>query len=149
MLWLSTLWLQYCWILWATGTAARHWTGLLKQLTGQKQGSWPIRPFLCDYYIISTCYESNNVSGMTYYNICYYYICYHIITCYYSEAEVRRSFLLPRQSPRSQHKGATGRVWTGDQRHPVLCHCQLGQDISSNNGPLLYWIMLITDLLLQ
>ena len=40
--------------------------------------------------------------------------------------------LLPRlfgTNPRSHHKGATGRVRTGDQRLPVLCHCQLGQDI--------------------
>ena len=38
--------------------------------------------------------------------------------------------LLPRlfgTSPRSHHKGATGRVRTGNQRLPVLCHCQLGQ----------------------
>ena len=27
------------------------------------------------------------------------------------------------------HKGATGRVRTGDQWYPALCHCQLGQDI--------------------
>ena len=33
------------------------------------------------------------------------------------------------QHPRSHHKGATGRVRTGNQRYPVLCHCQLGQDI--------------------
>ena len=41
--------------------------------------------------------------------------------------------LLPRRfmtNPRSHHKGATGRVRTGDQRIPVLCHCQLGKDIS-------------------
>ena len=31
--------------------------------------------------------------------------------------------------PRSHHKGATCRVRTGDQRYPVLCHCQLRQDI--------------------
>ena len=40
--------------------------------------------------------------------------------------------LLPRlfgTNPRSHHKGATGRVRTGDQRLPILCHCQLGQDI--------------------
>ena len=37
--------------------------------------------------------------------------------------------LLFRMNPRSHHKGATGRVWTGDQLLPVLCHCQLGQDI--------------------
>ena len=39
--------------------------------------------------------------------------------------------LLPRpfgMNPRSHHKGATGRVRTGDQRLPVLCRCQLGQD---------------------
>ena len=39
--------------------------------------------------------------------------------------------LLPRQfgkNPRSHHKGATSRVRTGNQRLPVLCHCQLGQD---------------------
>ena len=40
--------------------------------------------------------------------------------------------LLPRLfgiNPRSHHKGATGRVRTGNQRLLVLCHCQLGQDI--------------------
>ena len=39
--------------------------------------------------------------------------------------------LLPRlvgKNPRSHYKGATGRVRTGDQWPPVLCHCQLGQD---------------------
>ena len=30
-------------------------------------------------------------------------------------------------NPRSHHKGATGRVRIGNQRLPVLCHCQLGQ----------------------
>ena len=38
----------------------------------------------------------------------------------------------------SHHKGATGRVWTGDQLLPVLCHCQLGQDIPSST-----WIHII------
>ena len=36
--------------------------------------------------------------------------------------------LLPRlfgTNPRSHHKGATGRVRTGDQRLPVLCHCHI------------------------
>ena len=40
--------------------------------------------------------------------------------------------LLPRllgTNLRSHHKGATGRVGTGDQQLPVLCHCQLGKDI--------------------
>ena len=44
--------------------------------------------------------------------------------------------LLPRlfwTNPRSHHKGATGRVRTGDQQLPVLCHCQLGQDIPKFN----------------
>ena len=56
--------------------------------------------------------------------------------------------LLPRlfwKNPRSYHKGATGRVRTGDQRLPVLCHCQLGQDTPypcqtspiSNNEPII------------
>ena len=39
--------------------------------------------------------------------------------------------LLPRlfgTNPRTHHKGATGRVRTGDQRFPVLCHCQFGQE---------------------
>ena len=43
----------------------------------------------------------------------------------------RAEVLLPRlfgTNPRSHHKGATGRVRTGDQPLPVLCHCQLGQD---------------------
>ena len=29
-------------------------------------------------------------------------------------------------SPRSHHKGATGRIRTGDQQLPVLFHCRLG-----------------------
>ena len=40
--------------------------------------------------------------------------------------------LLPRlfgKNPRSHHKGATSRVQTGNQLLPVLCPCQLGQDI--------------------
>ena len=40
--------------------------------------------------------------------------------------------LLPRlfgSNPSSHHKGATGRVQTGDQLLPGLCHCQLGQDM--------------------
>ena len=42
--------------------------------------------------------------------------------------------LLPRlfgKNPRSHHKGTTVTVRTGDhwQRLPVLCHCQLGQEI--------------------
>ena len=40
--------------------------------------------------------------------------------------------LLPKlfwKNPRPHHKGAAGRVQTGDQLLPVLCHCQLGQDI--------------------
>ena len=46
--------------------------------------------------------------------------------------------LLPRlfgTNPRSHHKGATGRVRTGDQRLPFLCHCQLGQDIPTMATP--------------
>ena len=45
--------------------------------------------------------------------------------------------LLPRlfrKNLRSHHKGATGRVRTGDQRLPVLCHGQLGQDILRKNA---------------
>ena len=52
-----------------------------------------------------------------------------------AETEIRRSFItttVREQRPRSHHKGATGRVRTGDQRYPVLCHCQLGQDIPIN-----------------
>ena len=33
------------------------------------------------------------------------------------------------KNPRSHQKGATSRVRTGDQWLPILCHCQLGQDI--------------------
>ena len=53
---------------------------------------------------------------------------------------VGRSFaaaLLPRlfgTNPRSHHKGATGRVRTGNQRLAILCHCQLGQGIPSTYG---------------
>ena len=49
-----------------------------------------------------------------------------------AKAEARRSFItttVREQRPRSHHKGTTGRVRTGDQRYPVLCRCQLGQDI--------------------
>ena len=37
--------------------------------------------------------------------------------------------LLFGKNPRSHHKGALWRVWTGDQQLSVLCHFQLGQDI--------------------
>ena len=54
-----------------------------------------------------------------------------------SRAEVRRSFITTtareESQARSHHKGATGRVRTGDQRLPVLSHCQLGQDIRVYN----------------
>ena len=46
--------------------------------------------------------------------------------------------LLPRlfgKNPRSYHKGATGKVRTGDQRLPVLCHCQLGRPTASRMRP--------------
>ena len=46
--------------------------------------------------------------------------------------------LLPRlfgSNPRSHHKGATGRVRTGDQQLPGLCHCQLA---SRTRSPLHY-----------
>ena len=52
-----------------------------------------------------------------------------------ADTKIGRRFaaaLLPRlfgTNPWSHHKGATGRVQTGDRRLPVLCHCQLGQDI--------------------
>ena len=42
--------------------------------------------------------------------------------------------LLPRlfgNYRRPHHRGATGRVRTRDQRLPILCHCQLGQDKTS------------------
>ena len=42
---------------------------------------------------------------------------------------VRHSFnttTVLEQHPRSHYKGALNRVLTGDQLHPVLCHCQLG-----------------------
>ena len=41
-----------------------------------------------------------------------------------SEAEVRRSF-----NTTTVWEGATCRVRTGDRRYPILCYCQLGQDI--------------------
>ena len=40
-----------------------------------------------------------------------------------------------RKNSWSHHKGATGRVQTGDQWLPVPCHCQLGQDIPSIELP--------------
>ena len=45
-----------------------------------------------------------------------------------SRAEVRRSFITTTVRDES-HVTPQGRVRTGDQRLPVLCHCQLGQDI--------------------
>ena len=48
-----------------------------------------------------------------------------------AKQEVHSSFITTNvleQLPRSHHKGASGRVRTGDQLYPVLCHCQLGQD---------------------
>ena len=52
---------------------------------------------------------------------------------YHDCSEVRE------QRPRTHHKGATGRVLTGDQLYPVLCHCQLGQDISTIGWSLCGW----------
>ena len=51
--------------------------------------------------------------------------------------------LLPRlrlfgKNPRSHRKGSTGRVWTGDELLPVLCHCQLGQHIPTNKNLKIY-----------
>ena len=37
--------------------------------------------------------------------------------------------LLGTKVPGHTHKGSTGRVRTGNQLYPALCHCQLGQDI--------------------
>ena len=51
------------------------------------------------------------------------------------KAEVRRGFnttTVRDQSPRAHHKGATGRVRTGDQRYPALCHCQLEHDVPTH-----------------
>ena len=51
-----------------------------------------------------------------------------LLACCCLKAEVRSSFITTtvwEQCPRSHHKGATGRVRTGNQRYPVLCHCQL------------------------
>ena len=71
--------------------------------------------------------------------------------CRILKAEVRRSFITTvttvwEQRPRSHHKGATGRVQTGDQRYLVLCHRQLAK----LNKPLPTWIghpFLFRDLL--
>ena len=94
--------------------------------------------------------------GMLWYVVCMYLACImkwcqsvlatlsiHTTTYNtYTPLFLRRRFaaaLIPRlfgTNPRSHHKGATGRVRTGDQRLPVLCHCQLGQDISIHtNSP--------------
>ena len=54
--------------------------------------------------------------------------------------------LLPRlvgTNPRSHHKGATGRVRTGDQLLPILCHCQLGKDIPKNIEKMDYFVFLL------
>ena len=48
------------------------------------------------------------------------------------KAEVHSSIIttpVREQRPKSHHKGATGWVPTVYQLYPVLCHCQLGQDI--------------------
>ena len=61
--------------------------------------------------------------------ICTGLYCYALV---YMLGQRFSAALLPQlfgTNPRSHHKGATGRVWTGDQLLPVLCHCQLGQDI--------------------
>ena len=60
------------------------------------------------------------------------YIIYEFITNIESIGRRFAAALLPRlfgTNSRSHHKGATGRVRTGDQLRPGLCHCQLGQDI--------------------
>ena len=66
-----------------------------------------------------------------------------------AEVQVRSSFLtttVREQHPRSYYKGATGRVRTGDQRYPVLFHCQLGQDIPSvfDKAVFYLWFMSVT-----
>ena len=48
-----------------------------------------------------------------------------------AEVEVRRSFITTTVRDQSP---ATGRVRTGDQRFPALCHCQLGDDIPALPG---------------
>ena len=67
-----------------------------------------------------------------------HYCCYHSadsdrgIFQLLFKAEARCSFItttVREQHPRSHHKGATGRVRTGNQLYPVLWDCQLGQDI--------------------
>ena len=50
------------------------------------------------------------------------------------KAEIRRSFITTtvreqNLNRRSHYKGATCRVRTGNRQYPVLCLCQLGQDI--------------------
>ena len=62
----------------------------------------------------------------------YVHLCYITNNAAYIKTEVHHSFITTtvwEQCPRSHHKGATSRVWTGNQLYPVLCYCQLGQDI--------------------
>ena len=73
----------------------------------------------------------------------YWHVLWHVLVCigqvlaciqnkYRTIGRRFAAALLPRlfgTNPRSHHKGATSRVRTGNQRLPVLCHCQLGQDI--------------------
>ena len=78
---------------------------------------------------------------ITYFNTEFKCTCIHLLqnknSYTWIHEHVGRRFaaaLLPRlfgTNPRSHHKGATGRVRTGDQLLPVLCHCQLGQ-VNSN-----------------
>ena len=66
------------------------------------------------------------------FNIMIFCVIYYITYLYIVSGRRFAAALLPRlfgTNPRSHHKGATGRVQTGDQRLPVLCHCQLGQDM--------------------
>ena len=57
------------------------------------------------------------------------------------EVEASCSFITTtvlEQRPRSHHMGTTGRVQTGDQLYPVLCHssqgCQFEQDMAMTEG---------------
>ena len=89
--------------------------------------------YICTKIRVNTCYKHNDV------HILYvYYMHIHTIWNTYNKCKIIHTnigqrlatALLPRlfgMNPRSHHKGATGRVQTGDQLLPVLCHCQLGQ----------------------
>ena len=127
------------------GQPGQHGSGPA-EIRGGRRGGWTwsangMLPVFLDYFfplIISSPPELRKFSSQVYVKKFLNFPSVLSKFATYTVDNLGRRFaaaLLPRlfgTNPRSHHKGATGRVRTGDQRLPVLCHCQLGQDIPTN-----------------